>query len=113
MDAIHFFLKLFLLYQLIEGTMVDNQFIKEKAWEGLLNPVAVRFAPDGKVFICLKEGQVVMLNHINDKNPKIFADLSSSVLNWWDRGLLSLEIHPEWPTKPYIYVFYAADAPPG
>ena len=33
--------------------------------------------------------------------------------NVWDRGLLGFELHPNFPSSPYVYVLYALDAPIG
>jgi hypothetical protein len=39
----------------------------------------------------------------------VFADLSTNVHNFWDRGLLGVALHPEFPTVPYVYVLYTYD----
>ena len=31
--------------------------------------------------------------------------------NFWDRGLLGLELHPNFPSMPYVYVLYTLDPP--
>ena len=36
--------------------------------------------------------------------PTVFADLSTQVYNFWDRGLLGLALHPGFPATPYVYV---------
>lgn len=41
--------------------------------------------------------------------PTIFADLRTDVYDFWDRGLLGLELHPNFPATPYVYVLYALD----
>jgi PKD repeat protein len=33
--------------------------------------------------------------------------------DYWDRGLLGLELDPSFPTNPYVYVLYTYDAVPG
>ena len=33
--------------------------------------------------------------------------------NFWDRGLLGLALHPNFPATPYVYVLYTYDAPIG
>ncbi len=72
--------------------------------------VAVRFAPDGRVFVAERGGIVKTFSDLSDPTPTVFADLSTQVYNAWDRGLLGLAIHPDFPTVPYVYVFYTYDA---
>ena len=80
---------------------------------GLINPTAVRFASDGRIFIAEKSGLIKEFDNLSDTTPTIVADLKTEVDNYWDRGLLGLALDPNFPTSPYIYVLYAYDAPPG
>ncbi len=74
----------------------------------------VRFAPNGEVFAIDKEGQIFNFPSLAEPNNEVIvADLSSEVMDYEDRGLLGLAIDPEYPVRPYIYVLYAYDAPPG
>ena len=43
----------------------------------------------------------------------MFADLRTNVHNFWDRGLLGMALHPNFPETPYVYVLYTFDAPIG
>jgi len=82
-------------------------------WSGFELPTAVRFAPNGNVFVAEKSGIIKMFDSIDDPTPTVFADLRTEVNEYWDRGLVGLAIDPDYPAKPYIYAFYAVDAPPG
>ena len=82
-------------------------------WSGLTQPTAIRFAPDGHVFVAEKSGIIKVFDSIADPTPKIFADLRTEVHNYWDRGLLGLAIDPNFPATPYIYVLYTLDASAG
>lgn len=74
----------------------------------------VRFAPNGEVFAIDKAGQIFNYPSLAEPNNEtIVADISSEVMNYEDRGLLGLAIDPQYPVKPYIYVLYTYDAPPG
>jgi glucose/arabinose dehydrogenase len=77
---------------------------------GLNNAVAMRFAPDGRIFVAERNGLIKVFDHINDATATVTANLNSEVYNAWDRGLLGLAIHPNFPTTPYIYVLYTRDA---
>ncbi len=79
----------------------------------LVNPTAIRFSPDGRVFVALKSGIILVFPNINTNTSTVFADLSAKVDNYWDRGLLGMTLDPGFPTTPYVYVDYAYDAPIG
>jgi glucose/arabinose dehydrogenase len=77
---------------------------------GLTHPTTVRFSPDGRVFVAEKSGVIKVFDSLGDSSPKVFADLSAEVHDFWDRGLLGLALDPSFPTKPYVYVLYTYDA---
>ena len=80
---------------------------------GLTNPTVLQFAPDGRIFVGQKNGVIKVFQSLTDTNPVTFADLSSKVDDYWDRGLLGMALPPNFPTDPYVYVLYAYDAPIG
>jgi glucose/arabinose dehydrogenase len=80
---------------------------------GLTEPTSVRFASDGRVFVAEKSGLIEVFANLSATTPTIFADLRTNVFNYWDKGLLGLELPPDFPTNPYVYVLYALDAPIG
>jgi glucose/arabinose dehydrogenase len=80
----------------------------------LVNPTAIRFAADGRIFVAEKGGRIKVFSNINDSTPELFADLSANVHNFWDRGMLGLALDPGFTTgRPYVYVLYTFDAPIG
>src|SRR5262249_51883768 len=92
---------------------LPSGFQESTAFSGLTNPTAIRFSPDGRVFVAEKSGLVKVFADLNATTPTIFADLRPKVDNFWDRGLLGLALDPNFPTNPYIYVLYTYDAPIG
>jgi hypothetical protein len=84
-------------------------FQESVVFSGLTQPTAVRFAPDGRVFVAEKSGLIKVFNDLFSTTPTIFADLRTNVHNFWDRGLLGMELDPNFPTAPYIYVLYTYD----
>jgi hypothetical protein len=78
-----------------------------------VNPTSVRFAPDGRIFVAEKRGTIQMYDGLGDATPTQVADLRTEVHNFWDRGLLGLEIDRAFPTRPYLYVLYTFDGPIG
>ena len=81
-------------------------------YTGLDHPTAVRFSPDGRVFVAEKSGLIKVFPSLSAVTPTIFADLRDRVNNYWDRGLLGLELHKNFPATPYIYVLYTYDHDP-
>ncbi len=66
---------------------------------------------DGRVFVAEKSGIIKVFDDLNDPSPDLFADLRTNVHNHWDRGLLGMALHPDFPTTPELYVLYTYDAP--
>ena len=85
-------------------------FQESSAVSGLTSPTAVRFASDGRVFVAEKSGVIKVFDGLSDTTPSVFADISTNVHNYWDRGLLGLALHPKFPATPYVYVLYTYDA---
>lgn len=94
----------------VQGATLPPNFRETVALRGLTLPTAVRFAPDGRVFVAEKSGLVRVFDSLADTTPATFADLRTNVYNGHDRGLLGLELHPRFPTQPYVYVLYTHDA---
>ena len=94
------------------GSQVPTGFQDTVVWSGLTVPTAVRFAPDGRVFVAEKSGVIKVMDDVTDATPTVFADLSTQVQDFTDRGLLSIAIDPGFAVRPYVYAFFAVDAPP-
>jgi uncharacterized repeat protein (TIGR01451 family) len=81
---------------------------------GLVNPTAIEFAADGRVFIAEKGGRIKVFDSLSDSSAVLFADLGANVHNFWDRGMLGFALDPAFTTgRPYVYVLYTYDAPIG
>lgn len=79
-------------------------------FNGLTEPTVAKFASDGRVFVAEKNGRIKVFDNMSDTSATLVADLSTNVHNYWDRGLLGMALHPNFPQTPYIYVMYAYDA---
>jgi PKD repeat protein len=86
-------------------------FTDTTAISGRTNPTSVTFAPDGRIFVTEKSGKIWLYQSLSDTSPALFADLSSKVDDYWDRGLLGLAVPPAFPTDNHVYVLYTYDAP--
>ena len=89
-------------------------FADSTVFTGLSEPTNVRFAPNGEVFVINKGGHIYDYPNLAEPTRQVeVADLSEEVMDYEDRGMLGLAVDPQYPAKPYIYVLYAYDAPPG
>ena len=88
-------------------------FEESMAFTDLEQPIGLQFSQDGRVFVAEKSGIIKVFDGMGDTTPTTFADLRTQVHNYWDRGLMSLALHPNFPATPYAYVYYVADAPIG
>jgi glucose/arabinose dehydrogenase len=107
------FVTLFLLYlQLSSAVVVDQtKFRQDVHWLGTKDAVAIRFAPDGQVFLAEKEGRVLQYDNVNENVEayNVVVDLRSITYNWWDRGMLGLAVHPDYPATPLVFALFSVN----
>ena len=96
-----------------DAQSLPPRFVEEAAFTGLNDPTAVRFHPDGRVFVAEKSGVVRVYDSLDDTTPTTFVDIHDRVQSFWDRGLLGLALHPDFAAHPYVYLLYTLDARPG
>ena len=92
---------------------LPQNFSDTTVFQGLNAPTSVAFAPDGRVFVAEQGGLIKVYDGPTDTTATTFADLRTQVHGFWDRGLESLIIDPQFPARPYVYVSYTYDAPIG
>jgi len=97
----------------LSGQDLPAGFDLEVAFSGLNQPTNIEFAADGRIFVAEKGGVIRTFDDVSDSTASIFADLSVQVMDYWDRGLLGLAVHPNFPIDPYLYLLYTLDAPVG
>jgi glucose/arabinose dehydrogenase len=92
---------------------VPTGFQESVVWSNLVNPTAIRFAADGRVFVAEKSGVIDVFDSLVDPTPSQFTDLVPNVHDFWDRGLLGIALDPSLTggagTGSYIYVLYTYD----
>lgn len=75
-----------------------------------LNPTTMAFAPDGRLFLCEKQGRIrVVKNGVMLATPLV--DFTSAVDSWNERGLGSVCVDPSFASNGFIYVYYTAKSP--
>jgi hypothetical protein len=91
---------------------VPSGFQDTTVLTGLVSPTVVRFAPDGRVFVAQKDGQIFVYESLTGARS-LYADLRVPVHNFWDRGLLGMVLDPNFTKgRPYVYVLYTYDRLP-
>ena len=85
-------------------------FAETKVASGL-NPVTMSFAPDGRLFLCEKQG---LLRIVRDgkMRDEPFLDITRQVDAWNERGLLSVCFDPEFASNGWVYVYYTHNRDP-
>ena len=96
----------------VEGATLPAGFSESAVLSGLTQPTAIRFSPDGRVFVAEKSGLIKVFANLSATTPTVFHDLRTNVHNFWDRGVMGLELHPNFPVIPYVYVLYTYDKDP-
>ncbi|HIG76049.1 MAG TPA: PKD domain-containing protein, partial [Bacteroidetes bacterium] len=74
-------------------------------------PVGVAASPDGRLFVAEKNGRVKVVHADGTVPSTPFLDLPD-VYPDGDRGLLGIELHPDFPETPWVYVLYSVDDSP-
>ena len=93
--------------------VLPTGFTESVVWGGLTNPTNIEFAADGRIFVAEKSGIIKVFDNEADQTATVFADLRANVHDFWDRGMLGMTVHPNFPASPYVYVLYTYDAPIG
>jgi glucose/arabinose dehydrogenase len=96
----------------IAATPVPSGLALEVIFDGyssLNKPVAVKFAPDDRVFIAEHDGRVQVFDDIHDASPTELIDIRDQVHGWWDRGFLGLALDPNFESTPILYGLYTWD----
>lgn len=88
-------------------TVHDERLAISTFAAGLKEPVAIEFAPDGRLFIAEVGGKVRVASANGVVDPTPVATIEVFTAN--ENGLLGLALDPEFATSGYIYVFATLD----
>lgn len=75
----------------------------------LLKPTAMDFAPDGRLFINQKEGKVRMVGRGGVLRDDPVLDIEAKVDSYRERGLLGIELDPNFLVNGHIFIFYSSN----
>jgi glucose/arabinose dehydrogenase len=92
----------------LQAATFANPKITEQSLATDLDPTAMEFAPDGRLFICSKNGAVRIV-----KDGKLLTRpfLKLTVPTLSEQGLLGIAFHPTFTDSPYVYLYYTALVP--
>jgi glucose/arabinose dehydrogenase len=81
-------------------------------------PVALAFAPDGRIFVSEQRGRIYILEPDGGAaDPRTgytkvstpFLEIEDEVLFHWDRGLLGLALDPDFENNGWVYFAYMVE----
>ncbi|MCA1734994.1 MAG: PQQ-dependent sugar dehydrogenase, partial [Actinobacteria bacterium] len=88
----------------------QNGFTLEDITNTLSSPVAFGFTDAGRLYVAEKRGTVQVFDSVDDPTPTQVIDVSNSVHDYWDRGLLGFAVDPEFGSgSDYLYLLYTYD----
>lgn len=108
--------KLLLLFFALTS-LAKAQFTTTNVITGLPYPVCFTIAPDGRYFVSCKGGVTVAANaqvRTYSSSGTLAAtlwDFTDSVEVYFERGVLGVEVDPNFSTNHYVYVFYNHKTP--
>lgn len=103
-------LLIFSLYSTTRATTLPPNYTETQVAGGLASPVAMEFAPDGRLFVSEQAGKVrVIKNGALLATP--FVDLTSKVDSTGERGVVGIAFDPNFSANHYVYIYYTAKSP--
>src|SRR3954453_12971679 len=86
-----------------DAASLPSGFTETLVANGIVNPTAMQFAPDGRLFVCEQGGRLrVIKNGVLQAAPFVSLTVNSS----GERGLLSVAFDPAFASNNYLYVYY-------
>lgn len=92
-----------------DGATLPSGFSETLIANGLSQPTAMDFAPDGRLFVCRQGGQLrVIKNNVLLATPFVTLTVDSS----GERGLLGVAFDPNFASNNFVYVYYTVPGSP-
>lgn len=87
---------------------VPEGFVSHLITDGLSGCTAMDVAPDGRIFVCEQTGALRVI-----KDGRLLAEpfATLKVTSTWERGLIGVTLHPDFPRTPDLFVCYVAATP--
>jgi glucose/arabinose dehydrogenase len=87
------------------AAVLPSGWREQKVLRGLVAPTDFAFLPSGEILVTQKDGTIVAADPETGRLRKVL-DLSSRVSTYDIRGLLTVTVDPDFPTKPFLYLQY-------
>lgn len=81
-------------------------FTAERVLQGLAQPVAIQFLPDGRALVAQRNVGLLTLADFEDATTTNIEGLPE-MLAMGDAGLHDIELHPDYATNGWIYISYS------
>lgn len=95
----------------VRAIELPDGFVDESFLSGLDGQITgFDMSAAGRIYISEKSGIVRVVRN-GQLVAEPFLDISDIVNDRVDRGLLSVAVHPDFPSSPYVYVLYTFDPP--
>ncbi len=86
-------------------------FVDEVVVGGLTDPVGMKWMPDGRLLIVEQDGVVKLADPVGGAATTVVLNINAEVNSWNDRGSLGIELHPDFPNDPALFVLFTHDPP--
>ena len=93
----------------VRGEALVPGFTDTEFADGVSNPTAMAFAPDGRLFVAQKTGQLRVITPTGQLLDRPFLNVRTNTAG--ERGLLGVAFDPQFETNGYVYVYYTARGP--
>ena len=84
---------------------LDGNFVAERVLEGISQPTAIEFLPDGRALVSQRDRGLVTIADFSSGSKTDIQGLPKLVV-FSDAGVHDLELHPEYGKNGWIYVAY-------
>jgi glucose/arabinose dehydrogenase len=89
-------------------TLLPHGFVQKTVVSGLTLPTSFTRLPGGRLLVAEKAGLVKLVRPGSGK-PRVILDLHREVDDWSDRGLLDIQVSPDFKRTGYVYLLYSYD----
>lgn len=92
-----------------DAAQLPDGFVDETIASGLNSPVGLTFLPDGRILVTEQvTGNIVLIPEGASVGTTIFT--VPDVEGGGEKGLLGIAVDPNWPSRPYLYVYFDHDS---
>jgi uncharacterized repeat protein (TIGR03806 family) len=92
----------------LQSPAMDYELVDRFPGMGFSNPLALRSPPGSgtELYVVEKAGRIQRFADVSVPATTVFLDISSTVIDSGEEGLLSMAFHPNYASNGYFFVFY-------